>query len=68
MSEAKFVPHTDYQEVPVAEMQQRAAEFYTTMRRRRTVRDYARRDVPREVIEQCLLAAGTAPNGANLQP
>ena len=24
--------------------------------------------VPREVIEQCLLAAGTAPNGANLQP
>ncbi|MBX3059179.1 MAG: nitroreductase family protein [Anaerolineae bacterium] len=68
MSEAKFVPHTDYQEYPVTEMRQRAAEFYTTMRRRRTVRDYARRDVPREVIEQCLLAAGTAPNGANLQP
>lgn len=68
MSEAKFVPHTDYQEVSVTEMRQRAAEFYTTMRRRRTVRDYARRDVPREVIEQCLLAAGTAPNGANLQP
>lgn len=68
MSEAKFVPHTDYQEYPVTEMRQRAAEFYTTMRRRRTVRDYARRNVPREVIEQCLLAAGTAPNGANLQP
>ncbi len=54
MSEAKFVLHTDYQEVPVAEMQQRASEFYTTMRRRRTVRDYARRDVPREVIEHAL--------------
>ncbi len=68
MSEAKFVPHTDYQEYPEAEMQQRAAEFYTIMRRRRTVREYSNREVPREVIEQCILTAGTAPNGANLQP
>ncbi|HRQ41980.1 MAG TPA: nitroreductase family protein [Chloroflexota bacterium] len=68
MSEAKFLPHTDYHEYPVAEMRQRATEFYTTMRRRRTVRDYSNRAVPREVIEQCLLTAGTAPNGANLQP
>ncbi|MCL4266735.1 MAG: nitroreductase family protein [Anaerolineae bacterium] len=68
MSEAKFVPHTEYQEYPIEEMRQRAAEFYTTMRRRRTVREYASREVPRAVIEQCLLTAGTAPNGANLQP
>ena len=38
------------------------------MRRRRTVRDFSPRPVPREVIEDCLLAAGTAPNGANRQP
>ena len=24
--------------------------------------------MPREIIEECLIAAGTAPNGANLQP
>lgn len=46
----------------------RAAEFRAELRRRRTVRDFDRRPVPREVIETCLMAAGTAPSGANLQP
>ena len=32
------------------------------------MRDFSPRPVPREVIEDCLLAAGTAPNGANRQP
>ena len=38
------------------------------MQRRRTVRDFSDRPVSREVIEHCIRAAGTAPNGANLQP
>ena len=42
--------------------------FYNEMRQRRTVRDFSDRAVPREVIENALRAAGTAPNGANLQP
>jgi Nitroreductase family len=45
-----------------------ATGFYQTMQRRRTIRDFSDRPVPREVIEQCIRAAGTAPNGANLQP
>ena len=45
-----------------------ARGFLETMRARRTVRDFSDRPVPREVIEDCLLAAGTAPNGANRQP
>ncbi|MDE3013367.1 MAG: nitroreductase family protein [Gemmatimonadota bacterium] len=49
-------------------MKRAAREFLETMRRRRTVRDFSPRPVPREVIEDCLLAAGTAPNGANRQP
>jgi nitroreductase len=49
-------------------MKRRAAEFYADMRRRRTVREFSDRPVPREVIEDCLRAAGTAPNGANMQP
>lgn len=49
-------------------MKRRAAEFYQDIRRRRTVREFADRPVPREVIENCLRAAGTAPNGANMQP
>ena len=49
-------------------MTRRAAEFYAEIARRRTVRQFAARPVPRSIIEQCLLAAGTAPSGANLQP
>ena len=38
------------------------------MRRRRTVRDFSDRAVPREVIEHALLTAGSAPSGAHRQP
>lgn len=49
-------------------MLDRAHAFYETMRARRTVRDFSDRPVARAVIEACLRAAGTAPNGANRQP
>jgi len=64
----QFEPLSTYQEYPVDEMQKRAAAFYQDIKRRRTVREFSDRPVPREVIQHCLLAAGTAPNGANLQP
>jgi iodotyrosine deiodinase len=67
MAEARFVPLT-YGEHPVDEMRARAAEFYAEMNRRRTVRQFADRPVPREIIEHCLLTAGTAPSGAHRQP
>ena len=49
-------------------MVERSQDFYDRIRTRRTVRDFATDEVPLEVIKHCLLAAGTAPNGANLQP
>jgi len=68
MPRAEFVPLTTYRELPVDEMRAAARDFLETMRRRRTVREFSDRPVPRDVIETCLLAAGTAPNGANRQP
>lgn len=68
MNKKKFVPHTDYKEYPIEEMRERARSFYEDMKRRRTVRDFSDRPVPREIIEDCIRAAGTAPNGANKQP
>jgi iodotyrosine deiodinase len=50
------------------ELIQRAWEFFQMLRRRRTIRDFSDRPVPREVIEHCIRAQGTAPSGANLQP
>lgn len=63
-----FVALPDYQAYPVEEMQRRAREFYADIRRRRTVREFADRPVPRDIIENCIRAAGTAPSGANMQP
>tara|TARA_R100001143_G_scaffold63581_1_gene72397 strand:- start:1390 stop:2058 length:669 start_codon:yes stop_codon:yes gene_type:complete len=68
MYELTFIPHKDYQEYPVEKMKLRSAEFLQLMKRRRTVRDFSDRQIPLEIIEDCLLAAGTAPNGANMQP
>jgi nitroreductase len=48
-------------------MKRRAAEFYADIRRRRSARDFSARLVPREIINDCIRAAGTAPSGANLQ-
>ena len=61
MARAHFVPLSTYEELPVDAMRREAAAFLATMRRRRTVREFSDRSVPRDVIEQCLLAAGTAP-------
>lgn len=68
MNKATFVPHSEYEERPVDEMKKRAKEFYELMKKRRTVRDFSDRPVPKEIIEKSILAAGTAPNGANKQP
>jgi len=68
VTRADFVPLAGYRALPVEEMRAEAQGFLERMRKRRTVRDFSDRPVPRDVIEQCLLAAGTAPNGANRQP
>jgi iodotyrosine deiodinase len=68
MADSKFVPLADYREYSLEEMTRRAAAFSEEIRRRRTVREFSTRPVPREVIAHCLRAAGSAPNGANMQP
>ena len=68
MKKYKFLPLSGYQKYPIAEMQRRAETFYADIKLRRTVRDFSTESIPKEVIENCLLAAGTAPNGANRQP
>jgi nitroreductase len=65
---AQFIPLSGYREYPPDVMRARAAEFRAELERRRTVRSFSPRPVPREVIEDCLRAASSAPSGANLQP
>ena len=49
-------------------MEERVAAFESNLQRRRTVREFSDRPVPRSIIEKCLLSAGTAPSGAHQQP
>ncbi len=65
---AVLEPLAGYRRYPATEMCEKARAFYVDIARRRTVRDFDTAEVPREVIEHCLLAAGTAPSGANQQP
>jgi len=68
MSDSKFIPLENYKSFSREEMKKRSEEFYSLIKKRRTVRDYSDEPVHIEVIENCIRAAGTAPSGANLQP
>jgi nitroreductase len=68
MPNSEFTPLSSYRQYPADEMRRRARAFCADMQRRRSVRHFSGRPVPREVIEDCLRAAGTAPSGANMQP
>jgi nitroreductase len=68
MSQYRPIPLSGYPDHPPEVMERRARDFYQELKRRRTVRDFSDRPVPRQVIEACLSAAGTAPSGANMQP
>jgi nitroreductase len=57
-----------FEELPTEEMTERALRFRQQMTRRRTVRDFSDKPVPRSLIEDCVMTAATAPSGANQQP
>ena len=68
MTKSNFIPYSTYHEYPLEEMRERAKTFREDLQRRRTIRTFSSCPVPREIIEECIHAAGTAPNGANMQP
>jgi iodotyrosine deiodinase len=49
-------------------MLKRSKEFYEFMNKRRTVRDFSVQPVPKEIIENVIKTASTAPSGAHKQP
>jgi nitroreductase len=62
------VPLTGFARRPADELVTRATAFAEELHRRRTVRMFSPAPVPREVIEQCVWAACSAPSGAHRQP
>lgn len=53
---------------PEDAMKKRSLDFYTVMNHRRSVRFISPEPVPREVINNVIQTAGTAPSGAHTEP
>ena len=70
MSDNRYrpLPWPGLAELHPEEMIARSRAFYERVRTRRTCRFFTPEPVPREVIENAIRAAGTAPSGANHQP
>lgn len=68
MSKPRLVTLPPRETIPAEETILRARAFYDAMHTRRTVREFAPTDVPRETIEWSIRTAGSAPSGANKQP
>jgi len=66
MPDLAYVPYRPIE--PDDDPVQLSQRFYEKLQQRRSVRMFSDRPVPREVIENIILAAGTAPSGANKQP
>jgi nitroreductase len=67
----KQVPSVPYDTLPIltdSERTERARSFREEIATRRSCRMFSDAPVPRAVIEEAILAAGTAPSGANHQP
>ena len=52
----------------IKEMKFNSKEFYNKIKERRSVREFQTKKIDFDIIRNAILAAGTAPNGANLQP
>ena len=58
----------DYSALTEDEMIEKSSEFYKLMNGRRTLRFYSEKKIPKEVIDNIIATAGTAPSGAHTEP
>lgn len=63
----KFVPFKQ-KKLTEEEQLKNSETFYQALDERRSVREFSDKPVPKEVIENIIKAAGTAPSGAHKQP
>ncbi|MGK0388017.1 MAG: iodotyrosine deiodinase [Maribacter sp.] len=62
-----FIPYTG-KTYTTDKLKEKSHEFYEFMEKRRTVRDFSDKEVPKEVIKNILMSASSAPSGAHKQP
>jgi len=65
--EYPFVPY-EFEEMTSDETVRHASDYLKLMHRRRSIRHFTDRAVPKSVIEDIMMTASTAPSGAHKQP
>lgn len=68
MTPVEFIPFSHPKSFSELESVERSRSVWESFDGRRTVREYSSKPVPREIIENCIRAASTAPSGAHKQP
>lgn len=68
MDHEQHLPLTDYQAPTETELQELAKAHLALMQQRHTIRSFSDRPVPRDIIQQLIQIAASAPSGANHQP
>lgn len=67
MTKYPFIPFKGVH-FPEDEMMERSRSYYNYVDKRRTVRHFSDKPVPKELIENIIMTASTAPSGAHKQP
>ena len=57
-----------YKKIPINKIIANSKNFYKSFKNRRSVRDFEDQKININIIKNAILSAGSAPNGANLQP
>ena len=52
----------------IGEIKKRSQIFYNLIKKRRSIREFSLKSIDDSIIKNAIKSAGTAPNGANLQP
>ena len=52
----------------INKMRVNSIKFYKQIKQRRSIRDFDNKEIDINIIKNAIKSAGTAPNGANLQP
>ena len=54
--------------IPIKDIRKKSKDFYNLIKKRRSIREFKSQSFDDDIIKNAILSAGTAPNGANLQP
>jgi nitroreductase len=66
-NENKFIPYKT-SNFSAEELIEKSQKYFQKINKRRSVRDFLDKEVPKEVIENIIKTAGSAPSGAHKQP